>query len=188
MRVPSARILGAPRGSLTFRIGPNSLSWSYHMKTSITNTYGGRVVQLLAVNVDGLTVQFEAGKGGVPYLRYIFLWMRDLALWQRQTKELVTFSYPFRNVEAKVVFTNMTLTDSLQNVTFPYTINFAVQNMDKGPVHANIMKKELERLRDGIGYTDSPYTDPTFSKQPAGITWSPNSDANQFDPNDPLTR
>lgn len=63
--------LGFPNGpSMTFRIDPNSIDYNYQVQTSVTNTVGGRVVQVLGATLSDVTVSGDIGEdhtlGRVP--------------------------------------------------------------------------------------------------------------------------
>jgi hypothetical protein len=47
---------------LTFRINPNSIKWNFTINTSVTNTIGGRVVQVLGATLSDLTVAGDYGQ------------------------------------------------------------------------------------------------------------------------------
>lgn len=51
-------------GSLSLRLAPTSVEWTYNLNTSTTQTYAGEVVQILGVNFDQLTVSGRFGKEG----------------------------------------------------------------------------------------------------------------------------
>ena len=63
--------LGFPNGpSMTFRIDPTSIEYNYQVQTSVTNTVGGRVVQVLGATLSDVTIGGDIGEnrtlGRVP--------------------------------------------------------------------------------------------------------------------------
>lgn len=63
--------LGFTNGpSLTFRIDPTSIDYNYQVQTSVTNTVGGRVIQVLGAVLSDVTVSGVIGEnrklGSVP--------------------------------------------------------------------------------------------------------------------------
>lgn len=63
--------LGFANGpSVTFRIDPTSIEYSFQMQTSVTNTVGGRVIQVLGATLSDVTVSGDIGEdhslGKVP--------------------------------------------------------------------------------------------------------------------------
>lgn len=64
--------LGFPNGpSMTFRIDPTMIDYNYQVQTSVTNTVGGRVVQVLGATLSDVTVSGDIGEdrtlGGAPF-------------------------------------------------------------------------------------------------------------------------
>ena len=50
--------LGYPKGmGVRFRIDPQSIDWSFAIKTSVTPTIGGRVVQVMGATLSDITIQ-----------------------------------------------------------------------------------------------------------------------------------
>lgn len=49
-------------GDLKFRVDPNSVDWSFQIDTSVINTLGGQVVQLLGSTLSDLTVTGDFGQ------------------------------------------------------------------------------------------------------------------------------
>ncbi len=47
---------------LTFRINPNSIKWNFQINTSVTNTLGGRVVQVLGATLSDIQVGGDFGQ------------------------------------------------------------------------------------------------------------------------------
>lgn len=51
-------------GSLSLRLAPISVEWTYNLNTNTTQTYAGEVVQILSVNFDKLILTGRFGKEG----------------------------------------------------------------------------------------------------------------------------
>lgn len=51
-------------GTLRLRLAPSSINWTYNMNTSVVDTYGGQVIQLLSINFDKLTITGRFGREG----------------------------------------------------------------------------------------------------------------------------
>lgn len=143
-----------------FRIAPESIDWTYTLNTSVTNTYGGRVVQILSVNINTLSVQCVSGRGGIAYLRSVADFFREMLLWQRDTQNTALFTYAPKDYRLKVYGSSMSVSDRLENVTYPFAMTFEVQQDLVGVVKTGIIKAELAKLNDGIGYTKNQYNDP----------------------------
>jgi hypothetical protein len=53
-------------GDLTFRIAPSQIAWEYHLDTNVTNTIGGRVVQVYGATLGDMTLQGLFGQKRQP--------------------------------------------------------------------------------------------------------------------------
>lgn len=55
--------LGFPKGpSITFRIDPDSIDYTYTVHTSVQQTVGGRVIQILGTSISDVTIQGSIGE------------------------------------------------------------------------------------------------------------------------------
>lgn len=55
--------LGFPGGpSVAFRIDPDSITWSFEVLTNVTETIGGRVIQIIGSYLDDLVIQGSFGQ------------------------------------------------------------------------------------------------------------------------------
>lgn len=143
--------------TLRFRTNPNEVWWDYSLITAEENTYGGRVVQLLGVNVDNLVVTIECGRGGWEYQRQVIAFMRDMINEQRKNGDPGLFSYTTRNWRLKVFAQSVPYQDSVTAVTREMSLRFKVQEDVSGVISSNALTGELARLRDGIGFRKGPY-------------------------------
>jgi len=152
-----AIIIGGPN-DFHFRIDPNLITWQYKLNTHVDETYGGRVIQLLSVSITNLSIQADAGRGGRAYLKEVITFTRDLLLWQKNNPDkVVRFVYPPRGYSFSVHLTQLSIADSLENVVFPYTFAFNVNEDVSGIVTDKVMSAELTKLQEGIGFTLSQY-------------------------------
>jgi hypothetical protein len=158
-----AYIEGGPQGKFFFRVDPTAINWSYKLNTSEEQTYGGKVIQLLGVSLGTLSISLESGSGRREELRRVLYYFKDLALWQKGTGRTVKFYYPPRKYSLRVVFKSVNFTDNLQNVTFPYQLNFLVEEDLNGLITKKTLSAELNKIADGIGYIKSIYNDPALS-------------------------
>lgn len=155
----TAFITGGPY-FFQFRLNPNSIQWSYKLNTSTTETYGGRVVQLLGTSIEGFTVTADCGRGGIGELRRVIEYCRQLLLWEKETDSFVTFNMPTQNLSFLCQLSSISFGDSLDNVSFPFTMNFNVQDSVSSILKSRLMTQELNRIRDGMGYRKSFWNDP----------------------------
>lgn len=50
--------------SLTLRLNPTKVEWTYNLNTKVEQTYGGQVIQILSINFDQLILEGRFGKEG----------------------------------------------------------------------------------------------------------------------------
>lgn len=155
-----ASIRGGPY-DFTFRTNPSRISWSHELKTNVENTYGGRVVQILGASIGGLTVGAEGGMGRDGYLREVLKFALALTKWQKVNEKPVTFYYPPENFVFDVFLQGFTFNDEVNNVVFPYSFNFLVQEDVSGVALSKTITEEFKGLKSGIGFNrESAYTNP----------------------------
>lgn len=154
---------GGGPGAYNFPYNPDSVTWRYHQQTSVVETKGGRVIQLLGLSIDGLVVQIHLGSRSE--FQHFIRFIRDLMAWQ--TSDLnqprnAEFSYSKRGWNFQVYVQSLDISDSLENVSFPVSLTLAVRdNEDLFPVRKTLQTEALTRLREGVGYVNGKYSDPT---------------------------
>lgn len=111
---------------LNFRTNPNSITWDYNLITHIEPTYGGRIVQILGVNMDNLVVKVDCGAGGWPYAMQVVQFMRDLMVTQRNG-EAATFQYTTRGWNLKVFALNVPFQDEVTATVRELELQFKIQ-------------------------------------------------------------
>ena len=55
---------GSPERSLILRNDIYNVTWNYNLNTAVYDTYGGQVIQVLSVDIDGLTIDGQFGREG----------------------------------------------------------------------------------------------------------------------------
>jgi hypothetical protein len=50
--------------TLTLRLNPTSVAWTYNVNTQSFDTYGGQVIQVLSVSINSLTIEGQLGREG----------------------------------------------------------------------------------------------------------------------------
>lgn len=143
-----------------FRTNPNSIRWKYQLNTSIEDTYGGRVIQVLSANITQLEVQVEAGWGGWPYVVKLAYFMRDMMNEQRDGRP-ATFQYTTRNWKLKVFAASIPFTDTVGRPNAKIDMAFNVVEDSNGQLQSTTIGAELSRLQDGIGYQRNQYNTST---------------------------
>lgn len=145
--------------SLPFRTNPNSINWTYTLNTKVEETSGGRVIQILSVKMDDLVVTAEAGRGGWDYVEQVGLFMRDMMVNQR-SGEAGVFEYPNRGWKFRVYAAAFPFKDSWTDIAKEFTLNFKIQEDVAGIAMSQTIDAELNKLREGIGYTKNEYNTP----------------------------
>ena len=150
--MPARAFLGnqAVGGFLPFN--PNSVAIPYRQQQASRDTMGGRVVQLLAVSVDDMTVDGVAGSRRklLDISRLVARVMR----WQIDTQLPVHFRVATRKWDFLVYVRAMpAIRWDLKTVDYPYQLTLAVQE-DLGVYTPSVLHGQLARLRKGIGYSD----------------------------------
>ncbi len=156
-------------GSYTFRTNPNQINWTYNLNKAVDDTYGGRVIQLLSVNMDNLIVTADAGGGGWPHLERTILFFRDLLVSQRQSGRPAIFEYPTRGWKFSIYALSMPMADAYDQVRREFTMNFKIQEDVSMTASIATLDAELKKLQEGIGYTVNKYNEPT-PENPGGAT------------------
>lgn len=175
-------------GGYTFDIDPSTATWTYALKTKVTPTYGGRVVQVLRCNIEGLSVggyltqprgvldsgirtvegrTVSAGTNVGDY-DYRFAQMkrfeRDVrAIMETQAdgKEPMTFSYPVLGWSGKVFLVGYDAVKyDVATTAVSYRLSFEVDDgFDE--IVTTVSSHGLDTLADGVNWTRNEYNTPT---------------------------
>src|SRR6478609_7732966 len=114
--------------TFAFHIDPYNIQWGYKLRTQTTDTYGGRVVQILGVELNTLTIETVAGGEGYPYLEEMQAFFREMGLWQqRKNATPATFAYPPKDYTLKFWAQRFSYQNSLDNVVYPIQIVGQIQ-------------------------------------------------------------
>ena len=138
-----------------FDVNPNSVEWNYRHHTHVQDTLGGRVVQLLGVSVEGMTIRGDAGAGIDGRKKLQKLASRIGYIMQTihvERQNPVYFKVPSRDWKFRVYITSAPrLGWDSQTLTYPYELQFQVIE-DLGIATRDSLHGELDRLKRGIGY------------------------------------
>ena len=151
------RIQGGPRVDLPN--GINSFTWKSNLRTSEESTVGGRVIQILGVDITGLTITAEIGSGGAKALRRLASQAAALIEWHVSSDRAARVTYPREGYDFYAFLKSVTIKDSVDNITYPVALNFEVDEDVNNIATKAAMGQELARLRDGIGYRKNSYND-----------------------------
>ena len=142
--------------SITFRTNPNSINWSYKLNTSVENTYGGRVVQILSTAMEDLKVIIECGIGGWDYAMQVATFMRNMMVDQRNGQPGV-FSYTTRQWLMNVFAVSIPFQDQVTATTREIELNFKIQEDISGMITQQTVSAELAKIQDGIGFSHNQF-------------------------------
>lgn len=160
----------ATLGGVAFHAGPDDVSWDYRMKTQVTKTLGGMVVQILGVDLGDMTV---SGRFGVN------LDAGDTEAWQDQTRwrerirgwvaraanqrnpTPLRFTYAPRGWDFKVFIKQFSdVTYVIDDPAPQFQFVFAVQQDGTAEVVKGIGDLYLKRLMDGVNWKQTEYNGP----------------------------
>lgn len=163
--------------TLRFRTNPNEIWWSYTLNTSVEQTYGGRVVQILSTRMEDLVIKIDCGWGGWSYLNQVVDFLREMMIEQRKDGGTTgIFSYTTRRWRMKVYALSVPFQDEVTATTRELEIRFKVAEDLTGEISRLSLGSELARLKDGIGFVKGPFNTPGASNSlslgnlPAGVT------------------
>lgn len=143
--------------TFTFPVNPNDIQWGYVLNTNVEETYGGRVVQILSVKIEEMTIKGEIGKGGWNGLNQMIQFITNMLVDQKVTQKPGVFFLPSRNWRFSVYATSLPIRDSVTNVSYEYELKFQVQEDISQLVSSGLKNAEISRLKEGIGYEKNDY-------------------------------
>jgi hypothetical protein len=143
--------------NIAFPHNPNSVEWDYDLNKMSFDTIGGRVTQLLSIKINTMT--WEGDAGSRDNLVDLFNAFRQVQDNQIDNEISSNLSIPSRNWNIKVFARSMEVGWDYQTVTYPYRIQFEVDE-DFGQITSGIASDVFDRLASGINWS------PTYS----GIT------------------
>lgn len=150
--------IGFGNRSLTLPANPQAVGFGYNLNTVTTDTVAGKVVQILSTNITDLTVNAKVGADsnsrGSAVNRYIDLvkFCRDMMVYHSQEKKPGRFTFPSLGYDLRVFLKNQSFTESFTQVSYPYTLNFMVDEDITGIAETNAMRSEFSRIKAEVGY------------------------------------
>ena len=140
-----------------FPYNVNSAQWTYQLNTNSTSTIGGRVVQLLSVRANTLSIQGEAGtRQNLLTLFTNFKTMQDN---QNTFKTSMTLNIPSQGGQSAYVNSNvwlevMQMGWGVDTVQYPYNMYFEIDNdLNYSPnLSSSLINDALNRINNGVGF------------------------------------
>ena len=135
--------------SVTFRLNPTDVNWNFQINTAVTETVGGRVVQVLGANLSDIDVR---GVLGAPNMKADAAWQAaesffqgiarlvakqssDATIPDRLMKHPMVFNFPAKGWKFEVYIKslvddqgNAAVTHSPGRFTYGFTLTLSVQN------------------------------------------------------------
>lgn len=150
--LPTRKLAGAVSPILDGFVLPYgfySMNWNYNLVTNEIDTLGGRVTQILSINIG--TVTWESVAGSREDLLRISKKIEDTMRTQATTQRSVLLTVPSRGWVFDVFVQSMPeVAWSTNSVDYPYKLSFEIEQ-DYGTMQALAIQNEISRLRAGIG-------------------------------------
>lgn len=155
-------------GNVLLPFNPNSVSWDFEMKVGVTNTIGGRVVQVFGSRLGDMSMSgsFDSWERQEAFFHQVRTWVDQQNANRGRTP--LRFTYAPKNWDFNVLIRALSDTTGNQSVTYDNQIVapkfqlvlFVVQD-NVGNVVSAIKDAYIARLVDGVGFkTGSPYNGP----------------------------
>jgi hypothetical protein len=132
-----------------FPFNINSLNWNYNLNTQSFSTLGGRVTQVLSVNITSVQIQGEAGSRQA--LIKLFEEFKTIQDNQNQLKKNVTFNVPSRNLTFRVWLESFQIGWDPTTTTYPYVITVEVDEVVSNSAIDATAKSALNHLVNNNG-------------------------------------
>lgn len=159
----------ATLGGIAFRIDPMAISWSYSIKTSVTETVGGRVVQVFGTTLSDMVVQgkFSSWQEQAQFLERVKAWI-DSVTNQRDQPPL-RFTYSPRNWDFLVYVTQFSQPGGSDSIDlssgeiapdWALTLFIVEDNGGLRKIKDQALENYIVRLSTGIGWRQTAFNGP----------------------------
>lgn len=151
----------ATLNGVPFPFDPDSVGWSFEVKTHVEDTIGGRVVQVLGTRLGDMTVSGSFGSGGWEQQQVFY---RRVAAWvdrQNATKGRATlrFIYTPKRWDLHVLIRALQDGQGASGITHDntiiaprYTLLLFVVQDNVGNIVRGIQDAYISRLVEGVGW------------------------------------
>ena len=155
---------------VAMRVNPSEVRWNFKMKVSDKQAVGGKVIQILGVKLSDLTVKGryspDRKEGDTESWQQQVRFREQVKAWSRRVEQdgkPLRFTYPPRGWDFNVFVTAITpirfAADESPAPEWELTL-FPVGNGTRTIVDG-IKDLYIERLMDGIGWSQTAYNGPT---------------------------
>lgn len=143
--------LGNSKVHHTFKFNPNTVQWSYKENTVSMDTIGGRVVQLLSINIEGMSVEGVAGSR--DELQRLATNISAIMDYHVATLLPVTFRVPSRRWDFRVYVQALPQMGwDVAATSYPYALQLLVVDDITGVQKPRLQQDALARIYKGVGY------------------------------------
>lgn len=164
----------ATLGGIPFRIDPMSVSWSYNIKTSVTLTVGGKVVQVFGTEISDMSVsgKFSSWQEQEDFLVRVEGWIDYVT--DDYTRPPLRFTYAPKSWDFLVYVGNFTQPNAGDGVALssgeiapPWSLSLFVVEDNGGleVIKDQALKAYVERLAVGIGWKQTAYNGPMGTQE-----------------------
>lgn len=157
-------------GDWEFRINPEEVAWTFEVRTKVISTIGGKVIQILGVDVGDMTVRGSFGKGGRVEQQRFLQWCLERSRAQtEQDKALVRFRLPDKGWDFGVKIKGLTesptqssvnLTTANINPSFTLTLHVEDDLQDLTEIKRAAQANYVANLSRGVGWKRTEYNGP----------------------------
>lgn len=159
----------ATLGGTPFRIDPISISWSYSIKTNVTETVGGKVVQVFGTSLSDMTVRgkFSSWQEQDRFLALVKRWIDSVT--DNKDAPPLRFTYAPRNWDFLVyvaAFSQPGGADSIDMSSgeiapdWALTLFVVEDNGGLRTIKDQALESYVTRLATGIGWKQTAYNGP----------------------------
>jgi hypothetical protein len=151
-QVPATlKSIGSDEVKHTFTFNPNSIKWGYTQNTQSFDTLGGRVIQILSVKADTMTV--EGDTGSKKELQRLASNIAAIMNYHLQTERPIRLTIPSRSWKFNVYITQFpSIGFKTDTISFPFQLKMEL-NEEFGVTTDTVLRNELNRLKKNIGYS-----------------------------------
>lgn len=161
----------ASLGDLSFLVDPTKVEWDFKVRMSETETVGGRVIQVFGTDLGDMTVTGTVGVGNraagdtepweaLDRLQEKIEDMAEVAGRDRRARPY-RFSVPRMKWSFDVHIKSFSPVVHSNAPSHEFTIGLFIVQDVTGTVTQGITDKYLERLVDGVGWSQSEYNGPS---------------------------
>lgn len=162
-------------GDWEFRVNPEEVSWNFNVRTSATSTIGGKVIQVLGVDVSDMTVTGSFGKGGRVEQQQFLDWAIARTKSQtEQDKAIVRFRLPDKGWDFGVKIKSLTESSSRRSVdlqttninpSFTLTLHVEDDLQNITELKRAAQAAYVAELSQGVGWKRTEYNGPLTDEE-----------------------